>query len=103
MDGFYSQMHDSGFSREFGRDLSPIFDDLKRIKVSGIDMESSCLLTLGQLMGVKTCILTMTTVLENLKKVLLGEEREKAEDLLCKVALEGIYRYQRKEDNNHGI
>ena len=103
MDGFYSQMHDSEFSREFGRDLSPIFDELKRIKVSGIDMESSCLLTLGQLMGVKTCILTMTTVLENLKKVLLGEEREKAEDLLCKVALEGIYRYQRKEDNNHGI
>ena len=40
---------------------------------------------------------------KNLKKVLLGEEREKAEDLLCKVALEGIYRYQRKEDNNHGI
>ena len=102
-DGFYSQMHDSDFSRAFGRDLSPIFDELKRIKVSGIDMESSCLLTLGRLMGVKTCILTMTTVLENLKKVLLGEEREKAEDLLCKVALEGIYRYQRKEDNNHGI
>ena len=44
-------------------------------------------------MGVKTCVVTMTTVLENLKKVLEGQERTDAEDLLCRVVLEGIYRY----------
>ena len=48
--------------------------------VTGIDMESSCMLTLGRLMGVKTCILTMVTVLENLKEKLTGQERTDAED-----------------------
>ena len=44
-------------------------------------------------MGVKTCVVTMTTVLENLKDTLKGQERVDAEDLLCRVALEGLYRY----------
>ena len=56
-------------------------------------MESACMLTVGRLMGVKTCIVTMTTVLENLKETLQGQERADAEDLLCRVALEGIYRF----------
>lgn len=93
MDGFYSRMHDSRFSKEWGRDMSQTFEELKKLKVVGIDMESSCMLTLGRLMGVKTCVVTITTVLENLKEVLLGEERVAAEDLLCRVALEGIYQY----------
>jgi len=37
----------------------------------------------------------MTTVLENLKAQLLGEERTNAEELLCKVVLEGLYQYDK--------
>lgn len=96
MDGFYSQMHDSRFSLEFGRDMSGIFEELKKLHVTGIDMESACMLTVGRLMGVKTCVVTMTTVLENLKEVLKGQERKDAEDLLCRTALEGIYNYHMK-------
>lgn len=93
MDGFYSRMHDSRFSREWDRDMAETFAELKKLKVSGIDMESSCMLTLGRLMGIRTCVITMTTVLENLKEVLAGQERKDAEDLLCRTALEGIYQY----------
>lgn len=96
MDGFYSRMHDSRFSQETGRDMSETFTEMKKLGVAGIDMESSCMLTLGRLMGVKTCILTMVTVLENLKEVLRGQERIDAEDLLCRAALEGIYQYHQK-------
>lgn len=93
MDGFYSQMHDSKFSKECGIDMLKKFEELKKLNVTGVDMESACMLTLGRLMGVKTCIVTMATVLENLKEVLKGQERTDAEDLLCRVVLEGIYRY----------
>ena len=93
MDGFYSKLHDSKFSKECGIDMSETFEELKKLHVTGIDMESACMLTLGRLMGVKTCIVTMATVLENLKKALAGQDRVDAEDLLCRVVLEGLYRY----------
>lgn len=95
MDGFYSKMHDSRFSKECGLDMAETFAELKKLKVTGIDMESSCMLTLGRLMGVRTCVITMTTVLENLKETLQGQARADAEDLLCRVALEGIYRFNK--------
>lgn len=97
LDGFYSQMHDSKFSLESGRDMDKTFQRLKRLRVTGIDMESSCMLTLGRLMGVKTCVVTMTTVLENLKETLKGQERQDAEALLCKVVLEGLYEYHNRK------
>ena len=99
MDGFYTQMHDSRFSLEWGRDMSGTFEELKKLHVSGIDMESSCMMTVGRLMGVKTAVLTMTTVLENLKDTLKGQDRKDAEDLLCRVALEGIYRFAQKRES----
>ena len=76
--------------------MSETFEEVKKLGVTGIDMESSCMLTLGRLMGVKTCILTMVTVLENLKEKLTGQERTDAEALLCRTALEGIYHYHMK-------
>lgn len=97
MDGFYTQMHDSRFSLEFGRQMQPVYDELKKLGVSGIDMESACMLTVGRLMGVKTAVVTMVTVLENLKDQLLGQARIDAEDLLCRVVLDGIYRYATKQ------
>jgi len=98
LDGFYSQMHDSKFSLESNIDMSETFTYLKKIKVTGIDMESSCMLTLGRLMGVKTCIVTMATVLENLKSALKGQERIDAEELLCKTVLEGIWQYASRRE-----
>lgn len=56
------------------------------------------MMTLGRLMNVKTCVLTMVTVLENLKETLQGQERTEAEDLLCRAALEGIYNYHQKHN-----
>lgn len=93
IDGFYTQMHDSRFSKEKGIDMAPMFDELRALHVTGIDMESACMLTVGRLMNVKTAVLTVVTVLENLKQVLEGQEREDAEDLLCRIALESIWRY----------
>ena len=93
MDGFYTQMHDSRFSKERGVDMRETFDELKGLRVSGIDMESACMMTVGRLMGVRTAVITMVTVLENLKEALQGEARAEAEDILCRAALEGIYRF----------
>lgn len=93
IDGFYTQMHDSRFSKEKGIDMASVFDELRALHVTGIDMESACMLTVGRLMNVKTAVLTVVTVLENLKQVLEGQEREDAEDLLCRIALESIWRY----------
>lgn len=99
MDGFYTQMHDSRFSKEFGRDMSATFDELRRLRVSGVDMETSCILTVCRLMGVRACALTLCTVLENLKDTMKGQERADGEDLLCRVALEGIADYHRAHES----
>ena len=98
MDGFYTNMHESRFSKESNRDIDKTFNELRKLGVDGIDMESACLMTLGRLMNVKTCTLTIVTVLENLKDKLEGEDRKEAEELLCKVALEGIYNYANKKE-----
>ena len=37
------------------------------------------------------------TATDNLKQTLAGEERAQAEDLLCRVALEGLYRFAMQE------
>lgn len=97
LDGFYSQMKESRLSRKMNTDILKTFEDLKRYNVDGVDMESACMLTLGNLMGIRACIVTMTTVLANLKQVLEGEERQKSEEDLCKVALDGIVEFHRKE------
>lgn len=96
MDGFYSKMHDSKFSKECGVQMQDTFDELKKLHVTGVDMESACLLTLGRLMGVKTCVVTLATVLENLKDFLRGQDRIDAEDLLCRVTLEGLFNYDKE-------
>ncbi|MGX8708989.1 MAG: nucleoside phosphorylase [bacterium] len=103
MDGFYSKMHDSRFSKECGIDMLRTFEELKKLHVTGVDMESACMLTLGRLMGVKTCVVTMATVLENLKDTLKGQDRTDAEDLLCRVVLEGIYRCHTQGENQENI
>ena len=100
MDGFYTQMRDSKLSLERGIDIRRTFQEMKKYRIEGIDMESSCILTLGRLMNVRTCVVTIATVLENLKESLQGQARADAEDLLCRVVLEGIYNFNQKEDRS---
>jgi len=96
MDGFYSQMRQSPLSERLGLDVEENLARLKRYNISGIDMESSCMLVLANLMGIKGCVVTITTVLENLKGSLEGEARTKAEEDLCQVVLDGLLIYHRE-------
>ncbi len=96
MDGFYSQMRDSRLSAKMQRDMSETFNALKKYNISAVDMESSCMLVLANLMGIKGCIVTMTTVLENLKDFLKGEERKQSEIDLCKIAMDGLVIYDKE-------
>ncbi len=96
VDGFYTMMHESRLSKEYRRDIDAVLSELKTLGVAGVDMESSCLLTIGRLMGVKTAVVTVATVLNNLRNQLEGKEKAEAEDLLCKVVLEGIYNHHTK-------
>ena len=96
MDGFYSQMKESKLSRERQVDIGATYERLKKLGICGIDMESSCILTLASIMGIRGCVVTMTTVLENLKDELRGEARRKAEEDLCRVVLEGIHHFDAK-------
>ena len=97
MDGFYTQMKESRLSKERKTDIHEVFQSLKDLNVSGIDMESSCMMVVGRLMNVKTATLTLVTVLENLKGVLKDKEREEKEKELCRMALESIYLFDKKE------
>lgn len=100
MDGFYSQMRESKLSKARDINIMETFKELKSLNVSGIDMESSTILTLGSLMNIKACVVSMTTVLENLKEVLEGDKRTQAEVDLCKVVLDGIVMLDQKEAQN---
>lgn len=93
MDGFYSQMRESRLSKKMNTDILKTFDEIAKYNISGVDMETSCMLVLGNLMDIKVCSVTMTTVLKNLKEVLEGEDRLKAEQDLCKIVLDGIVNY----------
>lgn len=93
MDGFYSQMKESRLSARMGTRIGDTFAHLKKYNIAGVDMESSLILVLANLMGIRGCIVTMTTVLENLKDFLKGEDRIKAEEDLCKIVLDGLVIY----------
>ena len=96
LDGFYSQMHMSKLARERNVDVYKVFDKYKKLGVSGIDMESACMMVVGRLMNVKTASLTLVTVLENLKEYLTGKVREDKEEELCLIALDSIYKYDKE-------
>jgi len=95
MDGFYSQMKESRLSKKMDTDILKQFNDISKYNISGVDMETSCMLVLGSLMGIKVCSVMMTTVLKNLKEVLENEDRIKAEEDLCKIVLDGIVIYDK--------
>lgn len=93
MDGFYSQMKESKLSAQMETRIEDTFARLKKYNICGVDMESSLIMVLASLMGIKGCIVTMTTVLESLRDYLRGEERTRAEEDLCRIVLEGLVIY----------
>jgi len=97
MDGFYSEMRESRLSKQMENNIGDKIVSLKKYNIAGIDMESGAMLTLSNLMGIKGCVVTMTTVLENLKDYLKDEARIKAENDLIKVVLDGIAIYDKGE------
>jgi uridine phosphorylase len=99
LDGFYSQMHMSKLAEERNINVYEIFNKYKALGVSGIDMESACMMVVGRLMNVKTASLTLVTVLENLKDTLKDKHREEKEEELCRMALESIYKYENEVYN----
>ncbi len=96
MDGFYSRMRESPLSNRLGIETGKTFEALKRYRVRAVDMESSCMLVLANLMGISACVVTMTTVLENLKETLQGAERTASEEVLCRVTLDGLVSYAQR-------
>lgn len=97
LDGYYSQMKESRLSKERQLEFESIFAELVKNKVTGIDMESSLMLVLGRLMGVRTASVTLVTVLRNLTGMLDETKRLAKEDELCRLTLEGIYNFHKEQ------
>ncbi|WP_213951297.1 nucleoside phosphorylase [Tepidanaerobacter syntrophicus] len=100
VDGYYSQMKESKLSKEINKDVLSLSEEIEKYNICGIDMETSLILVLGNLMNIKACSVTMTTVLKNLEESLEGNDRAKAENDLCKIVLDGIKIFH-EEDINH--
>lgn len=102
VDGFYNEMKSSRLSQKMKVDTLNRLEILKRLGVDGVDMESATMLTVGSLMEIPCCVVTMTTVLANLKEELQGDNRVQAEekDLIFGV-LEGLKVYH--EEHGHEL
>ncbi|MBD3949611.1 nucleoside phosphorylase [Tuanshanicoccus lijuaniae] len=92
-DGYYTQMKESRLSREMNVDVVSYIENLPKYKISGLDMETATLLTIGKLMDIDVCSVTLATVTDNLKQTLESEIRKNEEMLLAKIVLEGIVKY----------
>lgn len=96
MDGYYSEMRNSRLSKEMGNDVNLKISSLKKYNIAGIDMETSLILTLANIMNIKACSVVYTTVLEDLKNYLQDDVRKKGEEDLIKLVLEGLFIYHNK-------
>lgn len=101
MDGYYTDMKESRFSKEKGVSPDKTMAELRDMGIIGVDMESSAMLALGRLMGVQTAVMTLATVSQNLNNYLEDEERTKMEEALCKITLDAIVMLdeRRKKEN----
>lgn len=97
MDGYYAEMKESRLSNQMGTDVMGKINSYHKYNITGLDMESGVILTLANLMGIKGCVVTLATVLENLVKFLEADERAEAEEVLARIVLDGIVIYDKKE------
>lgn len=91
MDGYYSQMKSCRLSEEMKFDVDATVPELKKYHIVGLDMETSLILTLGALMNIRACSVTLVTVLDGLKEMLDNEARIQGEYQLIHVVLEGLF------------
>lgn len=98
VDGFYNEMKSSVLAKKMNVNPMDKMNEMKKLGVDGVDMESATILTIGSLMEIKVCVVTMTTVLADLKEELSNEDRVKAEekDLILGV-LEGLVVYHKEK------
>lgn len=89
-DGYYTEMKESRLSKQMNRDVEGFMDGLHQYNIKGLDMETATLLTLGNLMGIKVCSVTLATVTDNLKQSLDSDVRKEEESILAQIVLEGL-------------
>lgn len=90
-DGYYTHMKESRLSKKMNTDVLGWMDDLVEYNIVGADMETSTLLTLGGLMGIKVASVTLGTVTNNLNQSLDPETRADEDALLTTIVLDGLY------------
>jgi uridine phosphorylase len=96
LDAYYMDMKESRYSKTRGISPEKTMSELDEISVLGVDMESSAMLAVGRLMGVRTAVITLATVSKNLEAFLEDEKRMAMERALCKVTLDAIVAFDQK-------
>lgn len=96
-DGYYTEMKESRLSKQMERDVVGFMEGLHKYNIKGLDMETATLLTLGNLMGIKVCSVTLATVTDNLNQALEADLRKDEESLLAKIVLEGLLTLHNKK------
>lgn len=96
LDGYYMDMKQSRYSKSRGISPEKTMQELAEINILGVDMESSAMLVIGRLMGVRTAVITLATVSKNLETALLEKERTEMERALCIITLEAIAAFDRR-------
>jgi uridine phosphorylase len=89
-EGYYTEMKESALSKKMDKDVVGHMENLHKYNVSGMDMETGTILTLGNLMGIQTCSVTLATVTDNLNKKLDSKTRLLEEEMLAKIVLDGL-------------
>lgn len=97
MDGYYTEMKESRLSRQMDRDVPKEIADLHKYNIAGIDMESGVVLTLSNLMNIRGCVVTLATVLDNLKEMMEENHRKEEEVMLARIVLDGLVLFNQKE------
>ncbi|KMY51497.1 nucleoside phosphorylase [Peribacillus loiseleuriae] len=101
MDGYYTEMKESRLSRQMERDVPQGISELHKYNISGIDMESGVVLTLSNLMNIRGCVVTLATVLDNLKEMMESNLRIKEEAMLAKIVLDGLVLFHKEDIKNN--
>lgn len=97
-DGYYTEMKESRLSKEMKTDVVGMMAGLDKFNIAGLDMETSTLLTLGNLMGIKVCSVTLATVTDNLNQAIEPKKRVEEERVLATIVLDGLLNHYNKND-----
>lgn len=97
-DGYYTGMKESRLSKEMDTDVIGFMEGLHKYNIKGLDMETATLLTLGNLMNIKVCSVTLATVTDNLNQYIEPEKRVEEERILAQIVLEGLLKLHKKEN-----